>query len=142
VFDHGGTHVVKPLGITSFTTLVFDEEGKLIARDRPDRPGYAERMGALVRPEPLGGTDVEQVVSSKHASIRDRCWNQHRELDSAEITVFATIGGDGRVIGATGRGTDAELARCVENEVKRWRFRATGRAAVDVEIPFKLRRDR
>jgi hypothetical protein len=44
VFDPGGAAVVRPLGIGSFTTLVVDPDGAILHRDRPDRPGYAERM--------------------------------------------------------------------------------------------------
>lgn len=81
VFDHGGAKVVKALGVTSFTTIVFDESGKEVARDRPDRPGYVERVRALADPGPLGARDVQEVVSSKHEVIRHRCWNSHREID-------------------------------------------------------------
>lgn len=143
VLDHGGAKVVRPLGITSFTTVVFDEDGKIIGRDRPDRPGYVERLRALVGTSrgPLDAKDVEDVIASKHESIRERCWNLHRELSSADATVTATIDGEGVVVAAIGRGTHAGLTRCLEDEVKRWRFRPTGGASVPVDIPFKLRRD-
>jgi hypothetical protein len=48
VYDHGGKAVVQPLGISSFTTLVMDAEGHVLHRDRPDKPGYAERLRAAV----------------------------------------------------------------------------------------------
>jgi hypothetical protein len=44
VFDPTGSVVVQPLGIGTFTTLVFDEKGNLLHRDRPDRSGYADRV--------------------------------------------------------------------------------------------------
>lgn len=73
VFDHGGARVVKPLGITSFTTMVFDENGRELARDRPDLPGYAERIRKLVFGGPLTVLDVEEVVREKHDDVRRAC---------------------------------------------------------------------
>jgi hypothetical protein len=140
-FDYGGVQVVRPLGISSFTTLVIDEQGKILARDRPDRPGYVERIRALVDPGPLTQKDVEDLVATKHESIRDRCWNRHRELSSADVTISAVVGADGRVVAATSNGTHAGLTSCIENEVKGWRFRPSGSASTTVDIPFKLRRD-
>jgi len=42
-FD-AGDRFVRPLGISSFTTLVLDKDGKVVHRDRPDHSGYLERM--------------------------------------------------------------------------------------------------
>jgi hypothetical protein len=39
---------VTPLGIGSFTTLVVDGDGAVLAIDRPDRPGFAERITAAL----------------------------------------------------------------------------------------------
>lgn len=44
VFDPGGLAVVRPLGIGSFTSLVVEPSGAIIHSDRPDRPGYMDRM--------------------------------------------------------------------------------------------------
>lgn len=48
VYDHGGATIVKPLGISSFTTLVVDAKGFVVHTDRPDRPGYATRMASAL----------------------------------------------------------------------------------------------
>lgn len=52
VFDPGGANVVRPLGIGTFTTLVVNGDGVIIHRDRPDRPGYRERVRAAVSGTP------------------------------------------------------------------------------------------
>jgi len=44
VFDPSGEGVVHPLRISSFTTLLMDEQGYIRLRDRPDRPGYKDRV--------------------------------------------------------------------------------------------------
>jgi hypothetical protein len=50
VMDEGGHAVVKPLGISTFTSLVVDAEGRIVHADRPDCEGYPDRMvAALVR---------------------------------------------------------------------------------------------
>jgi hypothetical protein len=68
LFDPG-PGLVQPLGISSFTTLVLDRHGRVRLRDRPDAPGYAERVtGALQAlwsdpdaraPEPEGGCGTQ-----------------------------------------------------------------------------------
>ncbi|MFZ9887710.1 MAG: TlpA family protein disulfide reductase [Myxococcota bacterium] len=43
-----GDQLVRPLGISTFTTLVVDTEGRIRFRSRPTEPGYADRLrGAL-----------------------------------------------------------------------------------------------
>jgi hypothetical protein len=39
-----GENVVSPLGISSFTTLVLDADDHVRLVDRPDKPGYADRI--------------------------------------------------------------------------------------------------
>lgn len=43
VFDPG-SRLVKPLGISTFTTLLFDADGRIRFRSRPTEPGYADRL--------------------------------------------------------------------------------------------------
>jgi hypothetical protein len=50
VFD-GGSALVRPLGISSFTTFVLDEEGLVLFRGRPGADGYLDGvLGALGAP--------------------------------------------------------------------------------------------
>ena len=44
--DIDGSQVVQRYGISSFTTLVLDGQGNVLLSDRPDRPGYVERVRA------------------------------------------------------------------------------------------------
>lgn len=39
-----GENVVSPLGISSFTTMVLDADDHVRLVDRPDKPGYADRI--------------------------------------------------------------------------------------------------
>lgn len=49
VVDPAGTALARPLGVTSFTTLVLDERGAVRFSDRPDNPGFAERLAGALR---------------------------------------------------------------------------------------------
>lgn len=49
VFDPAGAALVRPLGLNSFTTLIMDENGRIVLKDRPDNPGYADRMAGAIR---------------------------------------------------------------------------------------------
>jgi hypothetical protein len=49
VLDRTGSAIVRPMGITTFTTLVIDERGAVRHVDRPDRVGYAARVQRAVQ---------------------------------------------------------------------------------------------
>lgn len=49
VIDPSGAAVVRTLGIGTFTTLVLDERGYVRHVDRPDRPGYVDRLSGALR---------------------------------------------------------------------------------------------
>jgi hypothetical protein len=78
VFDPTGSALVKPLGIGSFTTLVVDSDGAILLVDRPDRPGFAERVDAAVarikrRPHfiPSGGPEppIDPTAFNRTAAV-------------------------------------------------------------------------
>ena len=142
VFDPGGVNVVKPLGIGTFTTLVVEPDGTIIHRDRPDRPGFADRMRvALGEGSPLATDAVQRVVASHTADIRLACWDRGTVGDSlrssANVTVSLIVAPDGAVSGASATGDDPEVAKCIQARTLTWRFPAPG-ATTTVSIPFKF----
>jgi peptidyl-prolyl cis-trans isomerase A (cyclophilin A) len=58
VFDRGGTAIVKPLGIGTFTTVVLDEKGRVRLLDSPVLPGYADRVLGATRALTLGSATM------------------------------------------------------------------------------------
>lgn len=106
LFDVGGWSFVKPLGINSFTTLVVDGTGNVVHRDRPDQPGYRDRVRAAVgeKPQappdpwldplinpladplepPLGATSaaslsadaVKAVIANHRLAVKRTCWDR------------------------------------------------------------------
>jgi hypothetical protein len=157
VFDVGGASVVKPLGIGTFTTIVLDANGSIVLRDRPDRPGYRERVRAAVGPEnlhtdPDDGEDppvqdgtldasaVERVVAAHRSAIKRRCWEpQESAPSSVSVSVSLTVGTDGAVSRTWSTSDNPVIAKCIETEVKTWRFPAqAGREPMTLTIPFKF----
>ncbi|HSO40028.1 MAG TPA: AgmX/PglI C-terminal domain-containing protein [Labilithrix sp.] len=160
-YDVGGSSVVRPLGIATFTTLVVDKNGSVLLRDRPDRPGYRARVRAAVHAEDprdettsgdpfapderevLDATSVSRVVAANRVAVKRVCWDR-RPSDgrsaAASVSVVATIGTDGRVSSASGSGSDAALAKCVEDQVTTWHF-PSPTYPTSVNIPFRFVRE-
>lgn len=161
-FDATGTVFVKPLGIGSFTTLVVDAQGNVIHRDRPDRPGFRERILAAVgESEPEGDplaiappkTDrpsfdsaaVESVVASHRTGVKRTCWERGQGADvdkaeSASINVSVRLAPDGSVESTSSSGVtpaDRAVGTCVEKQIRGWRFPAPG-TSTTVTIPFRF----
>ena len=163
-YDAAGTNVVRPLGIGTFTTLVVDRGGAILLRDRPDRPGYRARVRAAVHaedprdsPQPspdrsddaefLDGAAVERVVAAHRSGLTLACWGNRPAAErstaaQADVTVLATVGSEGMVVSTSASGSDAAVARCVERQIKTWRFPdvAKGERTVTVSIPFRFSR--
>jgi hypothetical protein len=148
VYDRGGNAVVRPLGISTFTTLVVDEDGVVLHRDRPDREGYKERIRAIVgampapepaaSAEPLGPDAVQKVVRANTSEVRRRCWDGQRSTDapaSVDVKVTLRIAPDGRVSGTEYTSNDQIVGRCVASVYERVAFPAPGQAT-SVVVPF------
>ena len=149
VFDPGGQRVVKPLGISTFTTLVVDPDGSIVHRDRPDRQGYAARVRQAMDladrrdEQPLRPEDVERVIASQRAGLRRICWERAPKEDgpsSVSVTVQVTLARDGSVSDTASNGNSPALARCIEGQVRTWRFPPPGSTRT-LNIPFKFVRE-
>lgn len=148
VFDPGGSKIVKPLGIGTFTSLVIDPNGTVIHRDRPDRPGYRDRMRAAlgvkaahpVPDEPgFDHSAVERVVRSHTAEVKRACWDGRDDTGpaTANTTVVVRVAADGSVDSTQATGDNPLVSACLERVVKKWSFPAPG-SPTTVNIPFKF----
>lgn len=168
VYDPGGANVVRPLGISTFTTLVVDPDGTIVHRDRPDRPAYAMRVRTAlgvssppidpgsrklppglpaerdgVMPPPLDQAAVERVIVTHRAGIKRTCWDRRAGDDgrtSANVTVMLAVGPTGTVDSSSSNGDDPALAKCIEAQVQTWRFPASS-TTTTINIPFKFVRE-
>jgi predicted Zn finger-like uncharacterized protein len=96
-------------------------------------------------PSPAGGgggldsSSVERVVAAHRTGVKRTCWERGGadQKASVNVTVSATVAPDGSVSGTSSSGDDPVVAKCIESQVKSWRFSAPG-ATTTVNIPFKF----
>jgi hypothetical protein len=98
--------------------------------------------GSAVGPGGGGGLDsssVERVVASHRAGVKRTCWERGGadQKSSVNVTVSATVAPDGSVSNTSSSGDDPVVAKCIESQVRSWRFNAPG-STTTVNIPFKF----
>lgn len=89
-----------------------------------------------------GGLDqssVERVVASHRTGVKRTCWERGGadQKSSVNVTVTATVGPDGSVTNTSSSGDDPVVGKCIENQVRSWRFNAPG-SSTTIHIPFKF----
>ena len=87
----------------------------------------------------LDSSSVERVVAAHRTGVKRTCWERGGadQKASVNVTVSATVAPDGSVSGTSSSGDDPVVAKCIESQVKTWRFSAPG-ATTTVNIPFKF----
>jgi len=87
----------------------------------------------------LDSSSVERVVASHRAGVKRTCWERGGadQKSSVNVTVSATVGPAGNVVGTSSSGDDPVVAKCIENQVRSWMFSAPG-STTTVNIPFKF----
>jgi predicted Zn finger-like uncharacterized protein len=75
----------------------------------------------------ISGSQVQQVIANHQVAIRRACWERSPSAKpSANVSVTMTVGADGSAQGVTATGDDPAVAKCIETDVKNWRFPAMG----------------
>jgi predicted Zn finger-like uncharacterized protein len=87
----------------------------------------------------LDSSSVERVVASHRAGVKRTCWERGGadQKSSVNVLVSATVAPDGSVSGTSSSGDDPVVAKCIESQVRSWRFSAPG-STTTVNIPFKF----
>src|SRR5690606_34085929 len=110
-----GALLARPLGISTFTTLVVDVDGTIIHRDRPDRPGFADRIREKVgetrlptpappqvEPGSLSADEVQRVVAKHRSPMNHDCWQPFAGSKdvppTARVTLSIVVGASGDVV--------------------------------------------
>lgn len=91
-------------------------------------------------PSSGGGLDqagVERVVSGHRNGVKRQCWDRADQKSSVNVTVSATVGAGGDVVSTSSSGDDPVVAKCIENQVRTWKFPAPGQST-QIAIPFKF----
>lgn len=90
-----------------------------------------------------GGTldqaSVERTVAAHRTGVKRTCWERggNDQKSSVNVTVSATVGPDGSVTNTSSSGDDPQVAKCIENNVRGWKFGASG-STTTINIPFKF----
>ena len=94
-------------------------------------------------PKPAGGgnlteAQVSQVVGLHRPGVSRGCWDRNPTAKPAvNVTVSLTVAPDGSAQNVSAAGDDASVAKCIENDVRNWKFPASG-ASQKIAIPFKF----
>jgi predicted Zn finger-like uncharacterized protein len=84
------------------------------------------------------GEQVSQVVALHRPGVSRGCWDRNPTAKPAvNVTVSLTVAADGSAQNVSSVGDDASVAKCIENDVRNWRFPASG-APQKIAIPFKF----
>ena len=75
----------------------------------------------------ISGSQVQQVIANHQVAIRRACWERSPSAKpSANVSVTMTVAADGSAQGVSATGDDPAVAKCIETDVKNWRFPAMG----------------
>jgi len=70
---------------------------------------------------------VQQVIGLHQVGVRRACWERNSTTKlTVNVAVALTIGPEGSAQGVTATGDDPSVAKCIENDVRGWRFPAMG----------------
>ena len=93
---------------------------------------------------PAGGggldqTSVERVVAAHRNGVKRTCWERaiDQKASFVNVSVTADVAPDGNVATTSSSGDHPVIAKCVESQVKTWRFPAAG-ATTTLNLPFKF----
>jgi hypothetical protein len=108
--------------------------------------------GQNVAPTPdMGGNDgpkapgqclsegqVSSVISAHRVAVNRSCWERNpSQKPAVNVGVSLTIGPDGSAQGVSASGDEPSVAKCIENDVRSWRFPAMG-CSQKTSFSFKL----
>jgi predicted Zn finger-like uncharacterized protein len=95
--------------------------------DGPKAPGQCLSEG-----------QVQKVVQLHMVPVRRTCWERSQSnKPSVNVNVTLTVGADGSAQNVSASGDDPTVAKCIENDVRGWRFPAMG-CTQRTAIPFKF----
>jgi predicted Zn finger-like uncharacterized protein len=79
---------------------------------------------------------VGGVINNHQVGVRRSCWDKSPSTKpAANVSVSLTVGTDGAAQGVSASGDEPSVAKCVEDNVRQWRFPAMG-CSQAVNIPF------
>jgi len=99
-------------GLSRNTVLPGEDPGS----EGPKAPGQCLSQG-----------QVKQVIDLHQVGVRRACWERNPTTrPTVNVGVSLTIGGDGSAQGVTATSDEPSVAKCIESDVRGWRFPALG----------------
>jgi predicted Zn finger-like uncharacterized protein len=75
----------------------------------------------------ISGGQVQQVIQNHQLAIRRSCWERNPTAKpTVNVSVSMTVGADGSAQSVSASGDEISVAKCIENDVRGWRFPAMG----------------
>lgn len=75
----------------------------------------------------LSGGQVSQVIGDHQLAIRRACWERNPTVKpTVNVSVSLTVGPDGSAQNVSTSGDELSVAKCIENDVRGWRFPPMG----------------
>ena len=85
---------------------------------------------ARPRPRPASACRAvrsQQVIGNHQLAIRRACWERNPTVKpTVNVSVSLTVGPDGSAQNVSTSGDELSVAKCIENDVRGWRFPAMG----------------
>ena len=87
----------------------------------------------------LDQATVERIVAGHRTGVKRTCWERGGvdQKSSVNVTVTTNIAANGSVASTSSSGDDPVVGKCIENQVRAWRFPASG-STTTINIPFKF----
>jgi hypothetical protein len=98
--------------LTASTVAPSEDPGS----DTPKAPGQC-----------LGEGQVQQVIGLHQLAIRRSCWERNPTAKpTVNVSISMTVGPDGSAQSVVASGDEPSVTKCIENDVRGWRFPAMG----------------
>ncbi len=86
----------------------------------------------------LTQSDISSVVSSRSVAIKRTCYERgNSSANSVNVTAKITVAPSGAVQNVSASGNDGAIAKCIEGQIRTWKFPAPG-STTEVTVPFKF----
>lgn len=157
-FDDG-SHLVRPLGIGTFTTFVIDERGAAVRVGSPAEEGYSSRLRDAVLEATRashGVTGDPTRTAATFAYLRGRSGELRRCVDwwrarTATVVLSLRVDSDGALVdvhaapsttvpngGPSAPSPSVRTAACIEREVRRWHLGTLAPEPVELRVQIAL----
>ncbi len=86
----------------------------------------------------LTQSDISNVVSSRSVAIKRTCYERgNSTANSVNVTAQITVAPSGNVQNVSASGNDGAIAKCIEGQIRTWKFPAPG-STTEITVPFKF----